>query len=42
MSPLNRFVAAVWFSGRALFRSNGGWPPYGEASVIAAPASFNR
>ena len=27
--------------GSLLFGSRGGWPPFGEASTISAPASLN-
>ena len=40
-SALNRSVASVCASGSSLFGSSGGWPPFGEASVISAPASFS-
>ena len=40
-SCLNRAMAGVWFSGRSLFGSTGGWPPLGEASVSSTPASRN-
>src|SRR3954465_348750 len=38
-SRLKRAMAGVWFSGRSLLGSTGGWPPFGEASVSSTPAS---
>ena len=32
---------SVWKLGSLLFGSSGGWPPFGEASTISAPASLN-
>ena len=38
-SCLNRVIAGVCSSGKSLFGSIGGWPPFGEASVSSTPAS---
>src|SRR6516164_1446531 len=40
-SASNRCVRSVWKFGSLLFGSRGGWPPFGEASVISTPASLN-
>ena len=39
-SASKRWVSSVWNAGSLLFGSSGGWPPFGEAIVISAPASL--